>query len=143
MSVASILSSKGREVITTAPHKTLSEIAQLLSLRKIGAVIVADTQNKLIGIISERDIVRAIAQKGASALDDVVSIHMTSKVVTTSEHESVHATLEKMTAGRFRHLPVEENGNVVGIVSIGDIVKFRLAEVEHEHSAMRDYIATA
>lgn len=143
MTVARILSSKGREVITTQSHKTLSEIAEVLNFRKIGAVIVADLQNQILGIISERDIVRAIAQKGPSALSDAVSIHMTTKVVTTAEDESVHATVEKMTAGRFRHLPVLDGTKLVGIVSIGDVVKYRLAEVEHEHSAMRDYIATA
>jgi CBS domain-containing protein len=143
MTVARILSSKGREVITTQPHKTLNEIAELLNSRRIGAVIVADSHNPILGIISERDIVRAIAQKGPASLNDAVSLHMTTKVVTTAEDESVHATVEKMTAGRFRHLPVVDDGKLTGIVSIGDVVKYRLAEVEHEHSAMRDYIATA
>jgi CBS domain-containing protein len=143
MNVEMILSSKGREVITTQSHKTLSEIAEVLSSRKIGAVIVADSLNQILGIISERDIVRAIAHKGAPALNDAVSIHMTTKVVTTTEYESLHTTVEKMTSGRFRHLPVLDGTRLVGIVSIGDVVKYRLAEVEHEHSAMRDYIATA
>jgi CBS domain-containing protein len=143
MNVEMILSSKGREVITTQSHKTLSETAEVLSSRKIGAVIVADSLNQILGIISERDIVRAIAHKGAPALNDAVSIHMTTKVVTTTEYESLHTTVEKMTAGRFRHLPVLDGTRLVGIVSIGDVVKYRLAEVEHEHSAMRDYIATA
>jgi CBS domain-containing protein len=96
-----------------------------------------------LGILSERDIVRAIGQKGALALNDAVSQHMTAKVITTADEETVYETLEKMNAGRFRHLPVVNNGRLAGIVSIGDVVKYRLNEMEHEHIAMREYIATA
>jgi CBS domain-containing protein len=143
MTVARILAVKGTDVFTTQPHRTLSEAAELLVSRNIGAVIVADSQGTVLGILSERDIVRAIVRLGAQVLDDAVSAHMTSKVVTTTEDESIHATMEKMNLGRFRHLPVIKDGKLGGILSIGDVVKYRLAEMEHEHSALREYIATA
>jgi len=143
MTVARILASKGREVVCTQPHRTLGEVAEVLSAKNIGAIVVADAQGSLLGIVSGRDIVRAIGRRGAAALSDAVSQHMTTRVVTTTEGESVHATISKMNAGRFRHLPVLNNGKIAGIVSIGDLVKYRLEEMEHEHSAMREYIATA
>jgi CBS domain-containing protein len=143
MTVARILAVKGTEVVTTQPHRTLSEVAELLASRDIGAIIVSDIQGTVLGILSERDIVRAIGRRGAEALGDAVSAHMTSKVVTTTEDESIHATMEKMNLGRFRHLPVIKDGKLGGILSIGDVVKYRLAEMEHEHSAMREYIAMA
>ncbi|WP_020175836.1 CBS domain-containing protein [Methyloferula stellata] len=143
MTVARILAVKGTEVVTTQPHRTLKEVAELLATRDIGAIVVADIQGSVLGILSERDIVRAIGHRGAEALGDAVSTHMTSKVVTTTDDESIHATMEKMNLGRFRHLPVMRNGKLGGILSIGDVVKYRLAEMEHEHSAMREYIASA
>jgi CBS domain-containing protein len=143
MTVARILAVKGSDVVTSQPHRTLGEIAEILASRNIGAIVVADIQGSVLGILSERDIVRAIGQRGAEALGDAVSAHMTSKVVTTTDDESIHATMEKMNLGRFRHLPVIKNGKLAGILSIGDVVKYRLAEMEHEHSAMREYIATA
>jgi len=143
MTVAQILAGKGYEVVTAQPHRTLGEVAEILTHRDIGAIIVADAGGKVLGILSERDIVRAVGRKGSSALNDAASMHMTSKVITTTEDETVHATMEKMNQGRFRHLPVIKNGQLNGILSIGDVIKFRLAEMEHEHSAMREYIATA
>jgi CBS domain-containing protein len=143
MTVAEILSVKGSDVVTTQPHRTLGEIAELLTARDIGAVIVTDAHGKVLGILSERDIVRAIGRKGIFALSDAVSGHMTTRVVTTAEDETIHATMEKMNCGRFRHLPVMRGGELRGIVSIGDVIKLRLAEMEHEQSAMREYIATA
>jgi CBS domain-containing protein len=143
MSVARILATKGREVVTTQPHRTLREAAEVLAARGIGAVVVSDVQGSVHGILSERDIVRAIGRGGPSALDDAVSVHMTSRVVTTTEAESVYETMERMNNGRFRHLPVLKDGKLDGIVSIGDVVRFRLAEMETEHSALREYIATA
>jgi CBS domain-containing protein len=95
----------------------------------------------VLGILSERDIVRAIGTIGAAALDDPASKHMTTRVITAAEEDTVLATVEKMNAGRFRHLPVIANGVLAGIVSIGDVVKFRLEEMEHEQVAMREYIA--
>jgi CBS domain-containing protein len=143
MSVARILATKGREVVTTQPHRTLREAAEVLAARGIGAVVVSDVQGSVHGILSERDIVRAIGRGGPTALDDAVSVHMTSRVVTTTEAESVYETMERMNNGRFRHLPVLKDGKLAGIVSIGDVVRFRLAEMEHEHSALREYIASA
>jgi CBS domain-containing protein len=143
MTVARILATKGREVTTTQPHRTLREAAEVLAARGIGALVVADVQGTVHGILSERDIVRAIGKFGPVALDAAVSVYMTSRVVTTLETESVHATMEKMNNGRFRHLPVIKDGRLAGIVSIGDVVRYRLAEMEHEQSALREYIATA
>ncbi|MGO9133859.1 MAG: CBS domain-containing protein [Methylovirgula sp.] len=142
MTVARILSTKGREVATTQPHRTLKEVVDLLAARNIGAVVVSDVQGSVLGILSERDIVRAIGTRGVMALDDAVSMHMTTKVITAAEEDTVLATVEKMNIGRFRHLPVLSNGKLAGIISIGDVVKFRLEEMEHEQSAMREYIAS-
>lgn len=142
MTVARILAKKGREVVTTQPHRTLKEVAQILAMRNIGAAVVADVQNNVLGIISERDIVRAIGARGNSALDDAVSMHMTSRVITAAEEDTVLAMVERMTTGHFRHLPVIKNDKLAGIISIGDVVKFRLEEMEHEQSAMREYITS-
>jgi CBS domain-containing protein len=143
MTVARILAEKGTDVVTTQPHRTLGEVAELLTSRDIGAVVVADIQGSVLGILSERDIVRAVGRGGPSALNNAVSAHMTSKVVATTEDETVHATMSKMNLWRCRHLPVIKDGKLGGILSIGDVIKFRIAEIEHEHSAMREYIATA
>ena len=96
----------------------------------------------MIGILSERDIVRAVAKRGTAVFNDAVSMYMTAEVITTSEDERVHVAMEKMTNGRFRHLPVICNKRLVGLVSIRDVVKHQLAECQYEHSAMREYIAT-
>src|ERR1700684_3586841 len=143
MTVASILGRKGREVVTTSPDRSLQDIATTLVERNIGAVIVTDAHGKVLGMLSERDIVRAMARDGASALDDPVSRHMTERVVTTTEDATIPDTMERMTAGRFRHLPVIANERLVGLISIGDVVKWRLAEIEGEHQALKEYIATA
>jgi CBS domain-containing protein len=120
----------------------LAEIAEVLLAQNIGAAVVADVQGNLHGLLSERDIVRAISNRGTAALTDAVSMHMT-RVVTTTEDESIHEAMEKMTNERFRHLPVISHERLVGLVSIGDLVKYRLAECEYEHKAMREYIASA
>jgi CBS domain-containing protein len=143
MTVEHILRAKGRTVITIEPELTLAQAAQLLSERRIGAVIVANTFRPVLGILSERDIVRALAARGPAALDEPVSRSMTEKVVTCTGASAINEVMELMTDGKFRHVPVVENGRLSGIVSIGDIVKHRLAEVEAESRAMRDYIATA
>lgn len=142
MTVARILAKKGREVMTTQPHRTLKEAIHVLAMRNIGAVVVADVQGKVLGILSERDIVRAVGTRGIAALEDAVSMHMTTKVITAAEEDTVLATVEKMNTGHFRHLPVLKDNKLAGIVSIGDVVKFRLEEMEHEQSAMREYIAS-
>ena len=143
MTVARILAAKGRDVVTTQPHRTLAEAAALLTAKNIGAAVVADSQGRILGMISERDILHAVAESGAAALNDAVSKHMTATVVTTHEDECVDVAMEKMTLRRFRHLPVIADGRLVGLVSIGDVVKYRLEQLEHEHQAMREYIATA
>jgi CBS domain-containing protein len=143
MTVLSILSEKGREVATIAPERTMAEAASLLSERRIGALVVTGPARDVAGILSERDIVHAIARQGASALGEPVSRFMTARVQTCREDTTIDAVMELMTAGKFRHMPVVDNGRLCGIVSIGDIVKRRVAEIEAEHRALRDYIAMA
>jgi CBS domain-containing protein len=143
MSVAHILAAKGGEVVTTQPHRTLTEVIELLASRGIGAVVVADAARKVLGIISERDIVRAVAAGGAAALGEPASRHMTAKVFTVTESTPIDRVMETMTAGRFRHVPVLDDDKLIGLVSIGDVVKYRVNEIETEHRALRDYIATA
>ena len=143
MTVARILAVKGRDVFTTQPHRTLQETAQLLVLKSIGAVVVTGADGAVLGIICERDIVRALAQGGVAALDDSVSRHMTRQVFTTTSSACIHDIMERMTHDRFRHVPVVEEDRLTGLISIGDVVKHRIAEIETEHRAMRDYIATA
>jgi CBS domain-containing protein len=142
MNVATILKAKGRSVTTARPDQSLSEVASKLSSRKIGAVVVVGESGAVTGIVSERDVIRAIAERGAAALDMQVSRFMTRDVVTCSETSLVDEMMEMMTSGRFRHLPVVEDGALVGIVSIGDVVKNHVATVEMEVSAMRSYLAT-
>ena len=143
MTVARILAVKGRDVFTTQPHRTLQETAGLLASRNIGAVVVSGADDSVLGILSERDIVRAVAERGVAALEDAVSRHMTSDVFTATIGASINDIMERMTRSRFRHVPVVENERLAGLVSIGDLVKHRIAEIETEHRALRDYIATA
>ena len=141
MTVAHILRIKGRDVITLPPHRTISEAAKTLSDKRIGALIIDGADGAIAGILSERDVVRALAASGAEALEHPVSRHMTAKVVTARESDSVDEIMERMTSGKFRHIPVVELGKLAGIISIGDVVKHRLAEMEAEARAMRDYIS--
>ncbi|MGO8737268.1 CBS domain-containing protein [Rhodoblastus sp.] len=143
MSVALILATKGHDVATTQPHRTMQEAAALLADKGIGALIVTGGDGDVLGVLSERDIVRSVGRHGAGALQDPVSKHMTAKVATASMTETIDSAMERMTNGRFRHLPVIENSRLVGVISIGDVVKHRLDGLESEHRAMRDYIATA
>lgn len=143
MTVAHILATKGRDVVTIQPHRTVAEVVALLTERRIGAVVVAGADRAVLGIFSERDLVRCLARGGSAMLEDAVSAHMTSKVMTCTPAAAIDEVMGMMTEGRFRHLPVVEHGQLVGIVSIGDVVKFRLAEIEAEHRAMREYIASA
>ncbi|MBV9565951.1 MAG: CBS domain-containing protein [Bradyrhizobium sp.] len=142
MTVRAILDSKGRQVLNLGPEAKLSEAIKLLGERKIGAVLVMD-RGRIDGILSERDIVRVLAERGAAVLDEPVSAVMTRKVVSCSQSDTVAAIMEMMTAGKFRHLPVLENERVVGLISIGDVVKWRVGEYENEQEAMRQYIKTA
>ncbi|MFO1116595.1 MAG: CBS domain-containing protein [Beijerinckiaceae bacterium] len=143
MTVARILAIKGRDVVTAQPHLTLREAADVLARNRIGAVVVSDAAGGVLGILSERDIVRAVSSGGADALTDPVSRHMTAKVISTSEDESIEETMETMTRSRVRHLPVIRDGRLAGMISIGDVVKIRLEAMETEHRAMREYIANA
>jgi len=143
MNVEHILRSKGRTVVSIESNRTLGEAARLLSERKIGAILVGDAFRPVLGILSERDIVRAVAARGAAALNEPVSSVMTEKVVTCTGASAIQEVMEMMTDGKFRHVPVVEGGKLVGIISIGDVVKNRLAEMEAESQAMREYIATA
>ena len=143
MTVARVLKEKGREVLTTQPHRTLQEAAALLAEHGVGAAVVSDAAMSVLGIISERDIVRAIGSGGASALKEPVSRYMTSKVTTVTESASIDHVMEMMTTGRFRHMPVVEHGRLVGIVSIGDVVKRQVDALDNERRALREYITSA
>jgi CBS domain-containing protein len=143
MNVAQILKRKGRDVLTTRPHHTLRDAAKALGERRVGVVVVADATGSVLGILSERDIVRAIGDKGGDALGEPVSQHMTPNPTTVGEDADIDQLMQLMTAGRFRHLPVVENERLVGIVSIGDIVKHHVDELHHERDSLREYIASA
>src|SRR5436190_20432339 len=136
MTVKAIMSRKGSDVLTIEPTATLAAAVQLLAERRIGAVVITGPDGQVIGILSERDIVRAIASRGPAALDEAVGQVMTRKVLTCAEADTVSSLMERMTAGKFRHLPVVDRGRLTGIVSIGDIVKHRLAEMGPETSAL-------
>lgn len=143
MTVRKILEEKGFDVQTIGPQETLRAATELLADKRIGAIVVTDTERRVVGILSERDVVRVIGLDGPGRLDDPVASVMTSRVVTCDGNETVHQIMEHMTAGRFRHLPVVQDGRLAGIISIGDVVKHRLAEMESESHAMREYIMSA
>jgi CBS domain-containing protein len=141
MQVRHILRDKGREVVTIFSDATLSEASRLLASKRIGAVVVRDRDGGLAGMLSERDIVRALAEASVNALPQTVSKYMTRTVATCSETDSVDEIMEVMTNGRFRHVPVVDNERITGIVSIGDVVKTRIAETVQEAQSLREYIA--
>ena len=143
MTVSMILAGKGREVVTIEPNATLGDAVQLLAEKRIGAIVILGADRRVVGILSERDIVRALAERGAAVLHEPVSRTMTRKVSICNESETVVQIMERMTAGKFRHVPVVDQGQLIGIISIGDVVKHRLHEMERESAAMRDYILTA
>ena len=143
MTVARILSEKGNTVATVPPHRTLDEAIHMLAEKRIGALVVSDSEKQVIGILSERDVMRALATEGAAAFDAPVSRYMTAKVDTCTRATSIEELMEMMTEGRFRHVPVVEDGHLIGVVSIGDVVKRRIASVEADYQAMRDYITLA
>ncbi len=142
MTVRSILDTKGHNILSVEPDAKLAAAIKILGERKIGAVLVM-SQGKVDGILSERDIVRVLAERGAKVLDEPVSSVMTRKVVSCRQSDTVGGIMEMMTIGKFRHLPVLEDGKVVGLISIGDVVKWRVQEYEREQEALRDYIKTA
>ncbi len=143
MTVKIILSRKGADVFTIEPTATLKAAIDTLAARRVGALVVLGPDQRVIGIVSERDVVRALAEQGAGVLNEPLSQVMTRKVVTCSQGETVASLMERMTSGKFRHLPVVEQDRLLGIVSIGDVVKLRLTEMESESAALRDYIQSA
>jgi CBS domain-containing protein len=143
MTVSIILAGKGRDVLTIEPNASLAAAVDLLAQKRIGALVVLGADRRIVGILSERDIVRVLAERGSAALDEPVSAAMTRKVSTCNASETIAGIMERMTAGKFRHVPVVEQGRLVGIVSIGDVVKHRVHEMERDSAAMRDYILTA
>lgn len=141
MLVATILQSKGRDVHTVTADETVSAVVDKLARLRIGALVVSSDGRTVQGIVSERDIVRGLAEKGSDLLSEPVASLMTSRVRTCSPHETGREVLGLMTERRMRHVPVLENGELCGLVSIGDVVKSRLDEVTHEADALREYIA--
>lgn len=142
MSVRHILAEKGSHVEVIGSKATLEDAVQILGLKRIGAVLVVDPDGALRGILSERDILRAI-MRGSEALGDSVLTHMTADLTCCTLATPLIDVMDAMTNGRFRHMPVINEAGLCGIVSIGDVVKQRLAEIEAETDAMRTYIATA
>ncbi len=140
MNVASILKEKGSEVSTVGPDKPVAEVARELTERRIGAVLVTEGE-RVLGILSERDIVKAVAREGKEALERPARDVMTSRVITCSLSDTAEQLMDAMTKGRFRHLPVIEDERLVGIISIGDVVKHRIAETVMEKEALQLYIA--
>ena len=141
MHVRAILDEKGRDVLTIRPDATLHEATRILAENRIGALMVLGVNQQIKGILSERDIVRVIAKSGADALNATVSSVMTANVVRCTEDSSLDEVMAMMTAKRFRHVPVEANGKLVGMISIGDVVKSRIREIEFEAEEIKAYIA--
>lgn len=142
MTVGWILKEKGKNVVSALPETPLDSVIKLLAQHRIGALVITDARHAILGIVSERDIVKIIAQEGPKALDKPVSEFMTKTVVTCGEHHSIDWVMNEMTVNRFRHIPVVDQGRLSGIISIGDVVKFKIAMTEAEADQMRQYIAT-
>jgi CBS domain-containing protein len=143
MNVKTILAAKGGDIVSIEPSADLAAAAKLLSIHRIGAVLIRGAGGRLSGILSERDIVRALSEHGAAALTLPVAQIMTRNVMTCTEDDTCASIMEQMTAGKFRHLPVVTDGQLVGLISIGDVVKERVEEIERESEAMREYIRSA
>jgi CBS domain-containing protein len=143
MSVRAILDHKGRDVATIAADATLADAVRVLAEKRIGALVITGIERTVVGILSERDIVRALARHQGAALQRPVAEFMSRPVVTCTLDDTLAELMQRMTAGRFRHMPVIEHGELAGIVSIGDVVKSRVAEIERESEALKDYIRTA
>lgn len=143
MTVGNILATKGRAVTTASGSDTIAQVSAVLAEKKIGAIVVVTEDDTIAGIVSERDVVRAIAAKGADALSIPVSNIMTASVITCEESNTIDQVMGKMTDGRFRHMPVAHEGRLGGLISIGDVVKAKIAQVERDAEQMRSYIASA
>ena len=141
MQVRHIVSAKGAEVATIRPEATIAEAAKLLKEKNIGAIVITTDDGRIAGILSERDVVRGLPEHGADLLALRVKDRMTSEVTTCNLDERIDDVMKLMTQGRFRHLPIVEEGRLAGIISIGDVVKNRLAELESEATTLREYIA--
>jgi CBS domain-containing protein len=143
MTVRAILENKGREVFTVSAETSIESAIGILGAKRIGAIVVVNDLGQIKGILSERDVVRQLSKFGASCLDKPISTAMTAKVQTCREDETIETVMARMTTGRFRHLPVEKNGKLIGIISIGDVVKKRIEDVQREAEDIRTYIAMA
>jgi CBS domain-containing protein len=143
MTIAAILKHKGYDVASVRPEMTVAEVTRLLAGRRIGAVVVQDASEALLGILSERDIVGALAANGARALEMTAGQLMTRAIKSASPHTTVDQAMSMMTAGRFRHLPVIEHDSLLGIVSIGDVVKARIMQQEQEVDSLKAYVSGA
>lgn len=140
MQVMQILKDKGADVVTMFADETIAEAARVLRERRIGAVVVTGPRGELQGILSERDVVRCLAQRGTDVMEDRVGSVMTSPVITCEPDTSLEDLMRLMTHRRIRHLPVVRGGRLAGIISIGDVVRFRLMELESETETLREYI---
>ena len=143
MTVAHILQGKGKGIVTVTPDSPVREALALLAEKRIGTVVVSPDGMSVAGILSERDVVRELAARGAALLDESVGTVMTTSVQTCTASDNTRRLLERMTEGRFRHMPVVEGDRLVGMVSLGDAVKYRLEEVRDERNALRDFVAGA
>ena len=142
MHVERILAAKGRKVFSVTANETIGRAAEILNQNRIGAILVCDAGGHVEGILSERDIVRGMAQMGPKCLSTLVAELMTRDVVFCLPEDNIDTIMSVMTERRTRHLPVMRDGQLMGITSIGDVVKFRMEEIENEADAMRQYIAT-
>jgi CBS domain-containing protein len=140
MNVATLLKLKGSGIFTTTSDKSLLDIAKLLAQRSIGCIVIVGDDDEILGIISERDLIRAISQCGPEVLKEPTSDFMTKTVVTAGKADTINQLLSEMTTRQFRHMPVVERGRLVGLISIGDLVKIHVADAEFESGAMREYI---
>ncbi|MBL1420466.1 MAG: CBS domain-containing protein [Alphaproteobacteria bacterium] len=142
MTVSALLKNKDHKIITISQTKTLQDVCNILTENRIGAIIVCSSTGLVEGIISERDVVKALGQSGATILTQQVSQHMTANPISCSSFETINQIMNKMTTGRFRHMPVMDGDKLIAVISIGDIVKARMEAMEHEAKAMQEYIGS-
>jgi CBS domain-containing protein len=143
MTLAAILKQKGRDVVSVSPTTSIADVTKLLAARRIGGVVVMDAASQLLGIFTERDIVHALATHGARTLEMTAAQLMTQNIITATPDTTVHGAMALMSQGRFRHLPVLDNGRLVGLVSIGDVVKSRIMQQEADVDSLKAYVAGA
>ncbi|HSU04142.1 MAG TPA: CBS domain-containing protein [Acetobacteraceae bacterium] len=139
--VAAMLKHKGHQVVTVAPTARMAEVAQLISDKRIGAVLVLDSADQLLGIVSERDIVRSLAANGGRTLEMTAGQLMTRAMRTATLRTTVAEAMREMTVSRFRHMPVLDRGELIGVISIGDVVKARIMEQEYEVESLKTYVS--